>query len=162
MPVEARRDPAFERLYRDEFPRLVRGLASEFGPGAADAVQEAFLRAARHWARVSGLDSPPAWIRHVALNLLRNERRIERRRSEIRAALQPRSAASSHEATAELADVVHRLSPQRRLALSLHYVSGYSIDEIAELLDIRAGTVKRYLHEARLQLREMMRDECTQ
>src|SRR4051812_21975238 len=49
---------------------MVRSLAVACGDGevAADAVQEAFTRAFVRWGRVSRLDDPPGWIRHVALN----------------------------------------------------------------------------------------------
>jgi RNA polymerase sigma-70 factor (ECF subfamily) len=150
------RDPEFERLYRAEFPRLVRAFASGFGAAsAADAVQEAFLKAGARWGRVSTLDQPAAWIRRVALNHLYNDRRNEKRRGEILASLRPVAVRDNSDLDAALA----MLSPQRRLVVALFYGVGYPIMEIAELLDLTEGTVKRYLHEARAQLKEAILED---
>jgi DNA-directed RNA polymerase specialized sigma24 family protein len=73
----------FEPFFRRAYPDLVRGLTISWGPDiAADVVQEAFIRAHRHWSKVAALDSPTAWVRRVAVNLLVDDhrrRKFERR-----------------------------------------------------------------------------------
>lgn len=51
---------------------------------------------------------------------------------------------------------VARLPRARRLLLSLHYVEGFGIAEMAEILGLPEGTVKSRLHTARQALREWM------
>jgi DNA-directed RNA polymerase specialized sigma24 family protein len=71
-----------EELFRAEYVRLVRALAAASGgsDAAADAVQDAFVAAARHWRRVSRYDEPAAWLRRVAVNRVRDQARARRRR----------------------------------------------------------------------------------
>ena len=53
----------------------------------------------------------------------------------------------------ELADALEALPEKLRLPLTLHYLEGFSVEEIARILRIPAGTVKSRLHQARSQLR---------
>ena len=49
-------------------------------------------------------------------------------------------------------EAISQLRPELRLVVTLHYVDGYSISEIAESLGIASGTVKTRLHAARKRL----------
>ena len=49
-------------------------------------------------------------------------------------------------------EAISQLRPELRLVVTLHYVDGYSISEIAESLGIASGTVKTRLHSARKRL----------
>ncbi|HJN16631.1 MAG TPA: sigma-70 family RNA polymerase sigma factor, partial [Armatimonadota bacterium] len=51
---------------------------------------------------------------------------------------------------------IRSLSEPNRLATTLFYINGYSVGEVAEMLDAPVGTVKRRLHDSRKQLREGM------
>jgi DNA-directed RNA polymerase specialized sigma24 family protein len=94
---------SIEALFREEFARLVRSFSVAFGvEQATDAVQEAFIAADSRWERISGYDDVAGWVRRVALNRLLNERRRQRRRSEIVDAVRPLSAV---EVTDELLDL---------------------------------------------------------
>jgi len=82
-PSGTRDGDAFEKLFGATFEPMVRSLALACGDRevAADAVQDAFIRASARWGRISGYDDPAGWIRHVALNRLRDHfRRAERGR----------------------------------------------------------------------------------
>ncbi|MBA2497403.1 MAG: hypothetical protein H0V33_09980 [Acidimicrobiia bacterium] len=67
----------FEPWYRAEHPRLVVSLALACGRMdlAAEAVDEAFVRALERWDRVSAMASPTGWTYRVALNCLRRRER---------------------------------------------------------------------------------------
>jgi DNA-directed RNA polymerase specialized sigma24 family protein len=72
--------PELADLFRGEYPRLVRALGAAAGrDAAADAVQDAFVQAARHWRRIGDYDDPAAWIRRVAVNRVADQRRAARR-----------------------------------------------------------------------------------
>ena len=143
-----------EALFRCEFPRLVRSLSVAFGPEpAADAVQEAFIAADRRWGRVGAYSDPAGWVRRVALNRLLNERRLQRRRDVILDGLQPPATVELSVEALDLAAAITMLPTQQRVAVCLRYLGDYSIDEVAQSMDLAPGTVKAHLHAARASLR---------
>ena len=146
-----------ESLYRREFPRLVRALSCVYDVDiAADAVQEAFLQADRQWRRISRYDNPAAWVRRVAINRARNVRRDNRRRRDIVNAIH---VVGPEDITDELLDLrraLVALPEQMRLTICLHYLAGFTVHEVAELLDVADGTVKSNLYDARKRLRTVL------
>lgn len=46
-----------------------------------------------------------------------------------------------------------------RIVIVLHYIEGYSVDEVGKLLKIPAGTVKSRLYSGRALLKEELKDE---
>ena len=46
------------------------------------------------------------------------------------------------------------LRPEYRTAVILRHVEGRPYEEIAEIMDVPLGTVKTFIHRARLELRE--------
>ena len=64
--------------------------------------------------------------------------------------------AASEGATEDLAEALRRLPGDRRALLNLHYVEGFGIAEIADILGIPAGTVKSRLHTARGHLQDII------
>lgn len=53
---------------------------------------------------------------------------------------------------------ISRLRPEYRTATLLRHVEGYSYQEIAKIMDLPLGTVKTYIHRARLELKEALAD----
>jgi RNA polymerase sigma-70 factor (ECF subfamily) len=51
-----------------------------------------------------------------------------------------------------------RLHPQHRAVLSLHEIEGYSLDEVATMIEVPLGTAKSRLHRARKHLRALLTD----
>ncbi len=148
---------SLDTLFRANYSRLVRALAVVAGnqESAADAVQEAFVKAHLHWWRVKSLEDPVGWIRRVAINRLRDEhRRFGRKQAAIARLDGLRrehnvQSAGETDTTALLA----ALPRQQRLAMALFYVDDLSLDEVAATLGISAGAVKFHLHQGRERLR---------
>lgn len=154
-------EDAFESLFRREFAPLVRALTLVAGEreAAADAVQDAFVQAHRHRERVLAMESPSGWLRHVALNRIRNHHRDHERESHAlpRLALltpavepAPDDGAAGFAATALLAT----LAPQQRAAAAMYYLLDQSASAIAEHLGITEATVRSHLRAARQRLAE--------
>lgn len=51
-----------------------------------------------------------------------------------------------------------RISPDNRIAITLYYLEGYSIAEIAAILDVPIGTIKSRLSRARANLKTILTD----
>jgi RNA polymerase sigma-70 factor (ECF subfamily) len=51
-----------------------------------------------------------------------------------------------------------QLQQQHRVVLSLHEIEGYSLDEVAAIIEVPVGTVKSRLHRARKHLRDLLSD----
>jgi RNA polymerase sigma-70 factor (ECF subfamily) len=147
----------FDDTFRRCFGTMVRSLAVAAGDRevAADCVQDAFMRAYVRWHRVSRLDDPVGWIRHVAVNRMRDHFRKTERGSRALVRLraqQPLVAEAPREPT-ELAALLAQLPPQQRIAAALFYVEDLSVSEIADAMRLSEGAVKYHLHAARATLR---------
>jgi len=145
-----------ESLFRAHHGRLVRALTVACGDEqrAADAVQQAFIKAHMRWRSIMHYDDPVGWIRRVAINQLRDDHRsdVRKRRALERLASQP-PAESPAPQTDGAADLLANLPRQQRLSLALYYVDGLPIADIATTLHISEGTVKFHLHQGRKSLR---------
>ena len=55
-------------------------------------------------------------------------------------------------------EAIEKLSPQQKMVFSLKHFEEYKIREIAEMMNISEGTVKNYLFNATLKMREYLKD----
>jgi RNA polymerase sigma-70 factor (ECF subfamily) len=53
---------------------------------------------------------------------------------------------------------IEKLSPQQKMVFSLKHFEEYKINEIAEMMNISTGTVKNYLFNATLKMREYLKE----
>jgi RNA polymerase sigma-70 factor (ECF subfamily) len=151
----------FDQTFKEHYDPMVRSLAAACGDRevAADAVQDAFTRAYTRWRRISRYDHPAGWIRHVALNRLRDHFRHEERSGRARTRLEGEAAVEV--GPPELADdalavAVARLPRQQRIAVSLFYLEQLSVHEIATSMKLSEGAVKYHLHAGRTTLRNWL------
>jgi RNA polymerase sigma factor (sigma-70 family) len=145
---------SFERLFRHNYPRLVKTLCLTTldQEVAADAAQEAFLQLHLHWNRVSAYEDPVGWVYRVALNRCRDHRRRlarvsrlwERQVSEV-----TRSQDVSWYPEREFVEALKELPMRCREAAALHYIVGFSGKETAEAMGLSEGAVKSHLFRAR-------------
>ncbi len=59
----------------------------------------------------------------------------------------------------ELFEAIMRLDKKSRVIVILYYIEGYAIKEIAEILEIPAGTVGTRMARARAQLKQYLKEE---
>ena len=161
--LDVERPPeTFEAFYRKEFAAVV-GLAfalSGSRSGAEDLAQEAFLAAHRNWDRIAGYEKPGAWVRRVVANLSVSalRRGAAETKALARAALGQR---------AELPDfgssdpgfwnAVRSLPRRQSQVVALFYLEDLPIADVADILDMSPGTVKRHLHDGRRTLARRLR-----
>ena len=173
------REDAFRELVRRyERPvfslifRMVRDSAT-----AEDLAQDAFIRVLNHIDKYRPEFKLSSWLFKIANNVAIDHLRrrqldtvsvsgsphavtasdIEATSFEI--ASQAESALDEIEAR-ELGTAIERaigkLRPEYRSCILLRHVEGRSYEEIAATLDLPLGTVKTYIHRARIQLRDLL------
>ncbi|NLO84360.1 MAG: RNA polymerase sigma factor [Clostridiales bacterium] len=126
----------------------------------ADAIQDTLLRA---WERRSTLRNIKAfrpWIMRILTNICTD---ILRKRSKL--VLVPfeeseqQAVMPAPSSPLPLKEAMDQLSPQLRVATLLYYIEGYSVKEIAQMLDVPQGTVKSRLLYARQNLQKLLHEE---
>ena len=151
-----------DALFRAHYGRLVRALTLVAGSqeAAADAVQEAFVKAHLHWRRVQRYDDPVGWVRRVAINKLRDESRRQGRKNKAveRMGSELRDDTVEWSDGSDAAALLAGLPRQQRLAMALFYVEGLSVAEVASALEISEGAVRFHLHQGRGKLRGLVDD----
>jgi len=158
---EAGRDPDrpadFDDIFRRWWAPMLRSLTVASGDAevAADCVQDAFMRAYARWRRVSRLEDPAGWIRHVAVNRLRDHfRKTTHGRTAIeRLDAQTITNVPAPEPPSELAALLAHLPTQQRIAAALFYVEDLDVHQVAHAMKLSEGAVKYHLHAARQTLR---------
>ncbi len=164
--VEALRsgDPLASRELIARFQGVVFGLCYRMlnhRHDAEDAMQETFIRAIRG---IFGFDpSRPIrpWLLEIAANRCRTALALRARRLppaggrdvEDRADVRP-GLSDPDDLAGELERAVGRLRPEYRLVFTLYHEQNLSYEEIAQALERPVGTVKTWLHRARVELAE--------
>jgi RNA polymerase sigma-70 factor, ECF subfamily len=118
---------------------------------AQDMVQEAFCRALPRWSTLSTYDDPAAWVRKVAWNLATSRWRQLRRFAGLTHAPDGVVEAPGVERI-DLMNALATLPPRQRQAVVLHYLADASVAEIAAIIGTSDGTIKSWLHRARITL----------
>ena len=118
---------------------------------ANDAVAEAFAQALRR----DDLRSPDRWVWRTAFLIAAGD--LARRRREAHGFADV--AYQLPDETAELILALPRLSPKQRAAIVLHYHSGYTLREVAEIIGSTPSAVGVHLHRGRKHLRELLGDD---
>ncbi|MGH2886696.1 MAG: RNA polymerase sigma factor [Solirubrobacteraceae bacterium] len=153
---------AFESFFRTNYlavVRLAQGVAGD-SQRAQDVAQDVFLAAYRRFP--GDYDEAAGWVRvaavHTALNLLRGERRRDRRQLHVDAVIplpSPEDTVIEREMRADVRRVLGRL-PRRTAAVLVMRHGGMSYVEIAEALGVKVGHVGTLLRRAETALRKEM------
>ena len=159
---------AFEELY-DRHSRLVHALVLRILQQAATAeevVQDVFLQLWRNTALYDGSRGPfVPWLltvaRSRALDQLRLKSERQRRREDQTDELPPLVAIPDFEGSLDekrratrVRELMNSLHPQQRRAIELAYFEGLSHSEIANALKEPLGTVKSWIRNGLLRLKE--------
>jgi RNA polymerase sigma factor (sigma-70 family) len=129
---------------------------------AWDALQKTWIRVFADLPRVSGKTRRKAWLYRVARNTALNHVRDESRHRAVQVTDTDQLSGidDSNGFSDEDAEEVHRALDQLNLsdreALTLYFIEDLSVEEIADVLGIPAGTVKSRLYFARQRLRTIL------
>ena len=134
---------------------------------AEDAAQEAFFEAYR---TLSSLREPAAfagWFRRI---VFKQCDRITRRHTVVTVPIDVAnesahapivsgfSRTGDEERKAQVLDAMRHLPEHERSTMTLFYIGGYSMEEVATFLEVPVSTIKGRLHSARERLRTMLVD----
>lgn len=131
---------------------------------AEDVAQEALTRAHGRLGQLRDRERLRAWVVRMTWRMAIDRREAERRRDAHEQVVPPRDVPPSTEdlviqgeRAARLWTVIDGLSDKLRIVVVLSAIEGHDIAEVASMLRIPEGTVKRRLFDARQQLRERLR-----
>ena len=146
--MSAALEASFAEMSHAELPGLHRFAAGVGGSNDADDLVQAALEAMYlAWPRVHGVEHPGAYARTVLLRLLLREQRRARWRRETTTAHPPDRGTADPTASADdrvdLADLLSTLTVKQRAVLVLRYVEDRPVGEVAAVLGVSQGTVKR-------------------
>jgi RNA polymerase sigma-70 factor (ECF subfamily) len=123
---------------------------------AQDVVQNAFVNAFLKLSSFSGAVPFEAWLYRIVVNAALQELRkrppvSEASADEIAAELDP-----SQDESERIRLVLAKMKPNEALALQLHYLDGFSIQEITLITGWTESNAKVILHRARASMRKSM------
>lgn len=165
-------------LYHRPLYRFVARLLGSGGDGdaTADVLQEVFLKVFRSAAQFEGKSSLKTWLFQIALHETSNQRRWWRRHASQETSIEeecepgarwverlsdagesPLGFTLRNELRQQLQRALEAVPEPFHAALLLREVEGFSYEEIAEITQVRVGTVKSRL----LRGREMLRAAYT-
>jgi RNA polymerase sigma-70 factor (ECF subfamily) len=169
MEQDLRRE-AVERAYRDHADDVYRIAYAILGDAeaAADATQDAFVRAFGHWQQYDTNRPLLGWLHaivsHAALDALRHRRVVQLKlpglvrhaqvgRPDAYGGNDPAIASTSQQVVEH---ALAELPPQARAALVLRHMYGYDYAEIAGFLGTSPGNVGALLSRSHARLRERL------
>jgi len=173
---------AVEQLVEEFQPMLFRLALTILDDGSAeveaeaeDATQEVLLSALRKLDNFRGESSLSTWLYAITVNLCRNRLRSRRRRQFMQKRWQqltetfwpangdpghqPETNLIQQQAEDALFDKVLSLGEKHRLPIILRYYHDFSIDEIAQILNVPIGTIHSRLNTARQRLRDTLSED---
>jgi RNA polymerase sigma factor (sigma-70 family) len=162
---------AIDAVWRIESPRLIAGLARivrDVGL-AEDLAHDALVAALEQWPASGVPRNPGAWLmataKHRAIDLLRRNKRLERKHDELGYELEAKQAAAARDLDAAAFDTVDDvgddllrlmftachpvLSTEARVALTLRLLGGLTTGEIARAFLVSESTVAQRIVRAK-------------
>jgi len=146
--MQAELEDRFQEFVRARWSHLVRTAYLLTGDvhHAEDLTQTALAKAYRSWRRVSGSDSPEAYVRRMLVTC--NSDRFRKRRVRESLTDAPPERAGRDESVARvdergvLLGALAQLPPRQRAVVVMRYWEDLSEAEVAEVLGCSPGTVK--------------------
>ena len=137
---------------------------------ANEATQDTFIAALRALKSYRQTSSIKAWLYTIALNVSRSRLRKQKAKERLQKTLTfvfriqsqlsptPEEAAIGNEEEAALRESLGQLGEKHRIPIVLRYYHDLSVAEIAEIMDIKEGTVHSRLSIGRERLRAALED----
>src|SRR3954470_17629808 len=156
---------AIERIYREEYGRIVASLTRRFGDIdiAEEAAGEALLAAVERWSRDGVPPNPGGWLTTTAGNRAIDRIRRESHRDAKHQAAFMIADDTPHEPTGLVEDDRLRLiftcchpalAPEARVALTLRLLGGLTVAEIAQAFLVPETTMAQRITRAKRKIKD--------
>lgn len=125
----------------------------------ADALQETIVKAFSkiHTLKVDAFAK--TWLTRILINECYSIMRREKKTVSLEAYSREETMAEARDYS-DLYEAISHLPEETRLSVTLHYMEGYSIKEIAELQDTTESAVKNRLLRARARIKSELEEEA--
>ena len=161
---EATAQAAVERIFREEYGRLIASLVRRFGDIdiAEEAAGEALLTALEKWPEAGVPPNPGGWLTTTAGNRAIDRLRREKLRDGKHEAAAMMHDPTPHEPTGVIADDRLRLiftcchpalAPEARIALTLRLLGGLTVAEIAAAFLVQETTMAQRITRAKAKIK---------
>lgn len=124
---------------------------------AKDAVQDTFCRYLEKRPDFANEEHGKAWLIRVASNICRDMLRARSRHPKV--SIDDLSNVLAAPAQRDVLTELMELPPKQKAVIYLHYVDGYSVKEIADILKITESAVKKRMQRGREYLRLSWKEE---
>jgi len=152
---------ALGELYERDYHRFLRAAEAIVGDpdSAHDAVQEAFARAVRGRLAFRGDGPIEGWLWRTVVNAARSARRdLPPPHLPLHELTDDPAASNGSRPDGDLRAHVAALPERQRLVLFLRYYADLDYERIADVLEIRPGTVGATLNQAHAALRSALKE----
>lgn len=128
-------------------------------PDAEDITQDVFIRLLKSTVAFEDDEHLKAWLISVTINRCREMQRLSERKktTPVATVADMKTAPAADEETVSRAGLIWKalagLPPNMRSAIHLHYVEGYTTEEIADMVRCRPSTVRSWLFRGRKKMK---------
>lgn len=128
---------------------------------AEDLVQDLLTKLYPRTPELERIDDLQPWLFRSLYNAFidgvrkqnRRPRTVEHEEADVASLTDVHQELTRLEERSALNAAIAELTPEHRAVVMLHLVEGYSLPELAQMLDVQIGTLKSRLHRAKAQLR---------
>ena len=125
---------------------------------ADDLAQDTLLKAYVQIDSLKDAEKFRPWLMKIAYTTFLNSRRALKQTEPVDNAigLMTDSTADNSFDYQELYSALNRLTPMERTSVTLYYIEGYAIKEVAEIIGVSPEAVKQHIYRGRQHLRTLL------
>ena len=148
--MEASLATSYEAFVESGGARLRRAFIAAYGPEVgAEATSDALMYGWEHWSKISEMGNPAGYLYRVGQSRARRYRRRPLRLPQAESTAEPWVEPG-------LPRALEQLSVRQRQAILLCHGHGWTLAEVAELLDVGPSTVQRHIDRGMAKLRAQL------
>lgn len=121
---------------------------------AEDVVQESFINAYKNLDKLRTPEKFASWLISIVRNISLNKIRESKQYNKLQAQSYQAEPADQQELHSCVKKALNTLSESNRETVTLYYINGYSVKQVADFLETPKGTVLRRLHDSRKKLQK--------